>query len=480
MNSALNSRAAVRRFFTSGSARWGRRVVPWAAVVLAALGLPAAASDPVGWRYDGTGSFPAAEPPLAWGAEHNVAWKAPLPGWSNASPVPVGDYLFFCQEPDLVLCVSMVDGSVVWSQSVGPLDLLPEAERTPALERQAVGERLAAEIRNVQRQRSRLHRQLREDADNEALQQQVRERDAELEALRAQIEPYLDLIPPATHSVSGFSSPTPTSDGQRVYVLFGTGIAAAFDLDGNRLWARRIERPTHEWGHSASPLLAGGRLVVHIENLTGLDPETGETVWTVTSKRRFGAPVALRTGGEDVVVTAHGEAVRAADGLVLARDLGSLEYGAPLVRADVVYFIVNQGRAVRLTGGEGGVETLWTTEPHRDRYYASPVYAQGLLFAITRRQLLSAIDAATGEVVYAEDLRLGGTAYPSIAYAGGYLFISSDNGKTMVVEPGREFKPVGTNQLDPFRSTPLFLGDRIYIRALEHLYCITEVPGVGA
>src|SRR6185503_6481870 len=34
----------------------------------------------------------------------------------------------------------------------------------------------------------------------------------------------------------GYASPTPVSDGQQVYVIFDTGVVAAYDLDGNQKW----------------------------------------------------------------------------------------------------------------------------------------------------------------------------------------------------------------------------------------------------
>ena len=66
--------------------------------------------------------------------------------------------------------------------------------------------------------------------------------------------------------------------GDRVWVLFGTGVAAAFDLERDkRLWARVAGRPTNGWGHSASPVLVDGKLILHIDRTVhALDPETGD------------------------------------------------------------------------------------------------------------------------------------------------------------------------------------------------------------
>ena len=82
-------------------------------------------------------------------------------------------------------------------------------------------------------------------------------------------------------------------------------------------------------------------------------------------------------------------------------------------------------------------------------------------------------DAATGAVVYEKTLDLGkGTCYPSVTFAGGFLFVSSDNGKTLVLRPGREYQEVAANTLEPFRGSPVFLDDRLYIRGFQNLYCL--------
>jgi len=53
----------------------------------------------VGWRTDGTGTYPKANPLTKWSTTQNVIWKTPLAKWSNATPIIVGDRLFVCGEP---------------------------------------------------------------------------------------------------------------------------------------------------------------------------------------------------------------------------------------------------------------------------------------------------------------------------------------------------------------------------------------------
>ena len=89
--------------------------------------------------------------------------------------------------------------------------------------------------------------------------------------------------------------------------------------------------------------------------------------------------------------------------------------------------------------------------------------------------LFSVLDAHTGEEVYSRRLELGrGTAYPSVALAGARLYVSSDNGTTIVMRPGREYQEVARNTLEAVRSTPVFEGKRVYVRTLATLYCVAE------
>ncbi len=74
------------------------------------------------WRGDGSGVVRGVHPPLSWSATVNVAWRAPLPGDGNSSPVVWGDKIFLTASADagktrLVLCYSAKDGHELWRQA---------------------------------------------------------------------------------------------------------------------------------------------------------------------------------------------------------------------------------------------------------------------------------------------------------------------------------------------------------------------------
>lgn len=282
---------------------------------------------------------------------------------------------------------------------------------------------------------------------------------------------------PPTHGANGYSTATAVSDGSAIFVLRGNGMAACYEPDGKRRWIRFVHKPTHGWGHSASPVLAGGILVVHLQHLVGLDPATGQTRWEVPQAAApFGTPVVADVGGEPIVITANGDFVRASDGKLLAARLAKLDYAAPVLAQDVVYFIQHGGKAIKLPdaiGEEFKPEVLWTASAIAGgRYFASALVLDGLIYAVNEQSQFSCIDAGTGALVYSRKLDLGATVYPSIACAGGLLYVSAENGTTAVIKPGREFSEAARNKLEAFRACPVFAGQRLYIRGMKHLYCI--------
>jgi outer membrane protein assembly factor BamB len=199
----------------------------------------------------------------------------------------------------------------------------------------------------------------------------------------------------------------------------------------------------------------------------------------VPGKQAFGSLVHARAGGQDLIVTPDGQVIDAADGRVLAKGLHKLAFCSPIVQDGVAYFVEHGGKAVRLPAGGAEAEVLWKTRPRKDRYYASPLYHDGLIYAVTRYGVLSVIDATDGTVVHSRKLKLQrkGQCYASVTFAGGHVLVGADTGETFVLRPGREAEQVGANPLEPYRSSPVFDGRRMYIRARRHLYCIAAPEG---
>lgn len=437
----------------------------------------AAATTMTGWRGDATGTYPDANPPLTWSKDTNVVWKTKMPGRSNASPLVLGDRLFVCSEPETLVCVALKDGAILWTRPNTYLDIVTPAEAEKAKQDRVKADEILARLKPLQEESRRLGGELKKTPDNAELKTRAAELKSQIDALNGDLKSFAEYAAPSTHDVNGYSSPTPATDGKYVYVVFGNGVAASYDVNGTRRWARLIEKPVQGWGHSASPVFADGKLIVHIGRVTALDPATGAAAWQTESAQAWGSEVAARIGDTPIVITPSGDFIRASDGRKLASKVSGLTYCAPVVADGVVYFIQHGGKAVRLPVSAGDTiqpEVLWETRPKDDRYYASPVVHAGLIYAVTQAADFSVIDAADGKVVYTRKLDIGNTCYPSVTLAGNRVYVSSDTGRTVVLEPGREYKEVGRGTLETFRSCPVFVGSRVYLRGGEYLWCLGE------
>ncbi len=453
-------------------------------VVLLSLGAsPALWGNGIGWRTDGSGSYPGAQPPLEWSPTKNVVWRTAMPGYGVSHPVLLGQRVFICSEPCILLCLDRADGKVLWQKDSSYSELEIDADTRKQLEVEKA--KMAALLEKqsaIQKEMDQLHRSLvKEKTARDEIQKKLQPFRKQIDALRKEQQKLplaVRYTQPRAHSFAGYSAPTPVTNGKEVFVAFGNGLVACFDLDGKRKWLKLIEHSNAPFAHSGSPVLAGDKVLIHFTDLVALDTKTGNEVWRLKHPTSHGTPLVTRIGGVDVVLTPRGALVRASDGKVLADRLGSCGANSPILHKGVVYHVRGAVQAVRLPASvEEGMKLapLWKATIKGGGYwFSSPVVHDGLLYAASDQGVLTVLEAGTGERVYEKRLNLGGSTYPSISLAGNRLYVSSDNGTTVVLQPGREYRELARNKLETFRSSLVFAGKRLYVRTAKHLYCIGE------
>ena len=166
------------------------------------------------------------------------------------------------------------------------------------------------------------------------------------------------------HRFNDYSSSTPCCDSKRVYVTWtspkGTEVLA-LDHSGKELWKKPIGKFYAKHGSSASPVLAGGVLVVgsHGETgtsfIAGLDPASGNEKWRIkrnsNDKGAYSTPV-VRRGHDNVdelvfSSTAHGiTALDPSNGKIRwEHDAGFSQrcVGGPVISGDTIFVAAGSG-----------------------------------------------------------------------------------------------------------------------------------------
>ncbi len=433
-----------------------------------------------GWRGTGTGVFSDQTPPTKWSAKDNVIWSTKMPGRSNAHPVIIGDKVLTCSEPYGLLCLSLNDGKLLWHRKNAYRDVTGDELWKSVEAELAVAAMIRRRHTTIKASLKELRKLDEKTAEDEARITQLTEQSERLEE-------QLDGLPlaarytlPATQrQYNGYTTATPTSDGEHVWAVFGNRVVVCYDLNGKLVWTQVVpDNPSVVWGHTSSPLLVGETLIVNIDQIVGFDAKTGKQVWRTKYGRSWGSAVHARIGDVDVALFANGRILRVSDGTVLDRVSTYLGTASPVVSKGIAYYIGHRSGAFPFPSQVGDKLELtakWKAQPKGTTFFASPVVHNGLVYAVSTGRILNVLDAADGRTVYSKRLNLGsGPVWASLCVAGKNVYISSRDGTTLVIETGRQYKELSRNTLEYFISTPVFHRNRMYVRTSERLFCIGE------
>ncbi|MCA9050310.1 MAG: PQQ-binding-like beta-propeller repeat protein [Planctomycetaceae bacterium] len=390
----------------------------------------------------GNGVSDAVRVPVEWSADNNVAWKSPLPGRSNGSPVVSGNRILLTSATDEghkrnLHCFDTSDGHSLWVRTAEFDKTMPTHETnqyggsTPATNGQYV---------LVWHGSAGL---FCFDLDGQELWKQ------DLGEFRHQW---------------GYGT-SPVIHGDRVILHTGPGkrvFVAAFRLkDGQPLW--KAEEPVDGdgdynsakkyMGSWSTPVIvsADGRDIAVCSLATrvnGYDVETGDIVWTC-------------------------------DGL--SGDRGDLAYTSPVIAGDICVSMGGfKGPAVAFRmGGSGNITAerrLWREDHNNPQRIGSGVFVGGHIYmANAGANTIECIEPETGKALW-QERSPGAAHWGSLVLADGRLYTTDQEGTTVVFRPTPEKLDVlAVNRLNsPGNSTPAVADHTIFIRTFESLYCIRE------
>ena len=386
-------------------------------------------------------------PPVRWSKTENVTWKLPLPAWSGSTPIIWGDRIFLSVAEDLrhregenlfLWSIDRAKGTVLWKRALGGGN----------------------------------HQERKQN----------------------------------------MSSPSPVTDGKYVWVITGTGVLKGFDFAGKELWTREIQKDYGRfglnWGYGSSPLLAGDALYVQVLHgmrtddpsyVLRIEAATGKTIWRVErptharfeSPDSYTTPALLKYGSASEIVVTGGDAVTGhdpatgkelwrANGLNPDNDGSYRIVASPVVHGDLIVVPSRERPMLVLkAGGRGDVSrshVLWSFNYGPD--VPTPVTDGTYLYVVNDRGIMWCLDLKTGKEVYGRQRLRPATYSGSPVLADGKIYVTNEDGMTVVVKAGPAFQVLAENDFDDYTlSSPAVSEGQIFFRTRNFLYAIGKRTG---
>ena len=295
-----------------------------------------------------------------------------------------------------------------------------------------------------------------------------------------------------------FASNSPVTDGETLYVNFGSRGVYAYDLNGNLKWKKDLGKLEMRmgFGEGIAPLLHENYLVIQNDHegqsyIVVLDKRNGKELWRAERDEHssWPQPIVVEHGGRKQLVTSSMR-VRAYD-----LETGDLVWEAGGLGGNAIPAVINvdnemviamtgwrdaNALAIKL-GGKGDLTDnadyiKWTNQKGNS-YTASPVLHDGILYFVTDRGMVSAVDAKTGEKFYHQQrLPESYTFKASPVAASGKLYLASEEGDVTVLKLGKTYEVLATNKMgdEMFVSSPVIVGGDLFLRSQDELFCIGD------
>lgn len=297
------------------------------------------------------------------------------------------------------------------------------------------------------------------------------------------------------HRDHGYASGSPVTDGEHIIVSFGSRGLYCYDMKGKLQWKKDFGdmRMRNSFGEGTSPALHGDTVVLLWDHegdsaLYALDKKTGKLKWKTDRNEASGwcTPVVTIHDGVTQVIVNGTQAVRSyqlSDGKLLWQCSGQTSNAIPSVVVDENFAYAMSGfrgahlAAIKL-GGSGDLtdsnSVSWTAN-RGTPYTPSPLLSNGRIWYLSGNNgVLSVRDTKSGKLLV-EGERLDGVSgvYASPVSAGGRVYIAGRNGTVSVLKDSAKLEVLATNELDDkFDCSPAVVGNQMFLRGKEHLYCI--------
>ncbi len=282
------------------------------------------------------------------------------------------------------------------------------------------------------------------------------------------------------------ATPTPATDGERIYAFYSSNDLICTDLDGNLQWYRGLgaEFPnaSNSLGMSSSPVVIGSTVIAQVESdaesfAIGVDVLSGETKWKLDRPRKanWSSPTVLPAAANRPALAL----LQSSTGLSAVDpetgvELWTFDSGASTIPSATVSdgkVIVPSNGLTILQPSEDGTtfESLHNAKGARPGT-PSPLVMNGMMFYVNRSGVLSAASLETGDRLW--QVRLHGKFSSTPVASNGHLFFFSEEGMATVVRTSEDTGEI-VSQLDLTETilcSPAAANNALFVRSDGHLW----------
>jgi len=371
-----------------------------------------------------------------WGPRKNVTWRKELPGLGWSSPTAVGGKIYLTTAVPCgdnrsdhslrVLCLDAKTGAILWNREV----FVEDGKTTPK-----------------------------------------------------------------PHSKNSHASPTTVVEDGMVYAHFGhLGTAGLKAADGSVVWTNTELKYNSIHGNGGSPVLVGKVLVFSTDGtdkqaVVALDKATGKVVWLTARENKTGAnpfsfstPLVIHTAGRTQLISAGSGVVMSLDPAT-GKEFWRVSYGSgysvvpkPVFANGLVYVCTGYNTPTLLAikpNGTGDVTKTHVAFTVKKNVSLNPslLAVDDALYMVSDNGVLSCLDAKTGAERWNERVEKAYSASP--LYAGGRIYLLSEDGTATVFKPGSSFDEVARNKLGEKALASFGVeGNALLLRTEKALYRI--------
>jgi outer membrane protein assembly factor BamB len=332
----------------------------------------------------------------------------------------------------------------------------------------------------------------------------------------------------ATRTVrrNNMATPSPVTDGDKVYFMYGTGELAGLSYDGDIIWTRNIEADygniSTNWGYSSSPLIYKGKLYILVQRgasmfrrggqssedgkpaepfLLALDLKTGKNVWKQPRKTdaiaealdAYSSPIVFQNNGRAEIIVIGADYVTS-NYPDTGKELWRYQYAeqkirnwravpSPVAAGGLIIGVQPRGGndlfALKVDGASGTLSkdhVAWTFRgPTPD--VSTPLYYKGNLYVLDgqRKKMITCLNAKTGQQRWQGSIGGSGPWRASLTAADDKIYCINESSEVIVLAADPEkFEILSRINLEdsPVQASIAIAKGHLFIRTAGKLFCM--------